>query len=481
MNILKDLQPASVFHFFEEICRIPHTSFHEKALSDYCVAFAKDHGLYWEQDDLGNVLIISKASEGYEDSAPLMIQGHLDMVGDKTLDCPLNLETDGLELEVSGDWISAKGTTLGGDDGIAVAYALAALDDNTLLHPRLEVILTVSEEVGLLGASAIDLSSCQAKRLLNMDSEEEGIFTVGCAGGRRAQCDLPMTRETAAGLQVNFAFAGILGGHSGIEINKGLANANRLAGRFLLSLKNQISFGILSLEGGVKENVIPKDANFSLLIQEQDLDKAVSVLDRFQQQISLEYASADPNIRLTMETGSVITGSVLTETSKERLLTALNLMPNGVQSMNQDLEGLVETSLNLGVVQLTKDNLQLCFSLRSSVTSAKEYLYGTLKQFTEYLGGQISYNGDYPAWPFARESKFRDLCVQCYEEQYGEKPQIVTIHAGLECGIFSEKVPGLECVSIGPNMKDIHTVKERLSISSTERVWKLIKSIISAK
>ncbi len=479
MQVLQNLEPASVFHFFEEICSIPHTSFHEKQLSDYCAAFAKERNLYYEQDELGNVIIIAPATKGYEETAPIILQGHLDMVGDKAPDCDINLETDGLRLGIDGDWIYAEGTTLGGDDGIAVAYALAVLDADDIPHPRLEVVLTVSEEVGLLGAAGIDLSSCQAVRLLNIDSEVEGIFTVGCAGGIRLQCDIPMVRKCASGICLDFKFEGILGGHSGIEINHGLANANTLIGRFLMTLKKACPFGVITMNGGVKENVIPKDGSFSLFVAPEDQAAVEEILDAFNAQLHTEYAVADPDVCLVMACAGMADADALDDISEEKLITALNLMPNGVQTMCMDLPGLVETSLNMGTVSLTEDNLQICFSVRSSVASAKTYLTDKVIQMTEFLGGSVSDSGDYPAWPLARDSKFREQCIEIYKKLYGEAPEVVTIHAGLECGIFSEKIPGLDCISIGPNLKDIHTIKEKASISSIARVWEFIKAVLA--
>lgn len=481
MRVLQNLEPAGVFHFFEEICGIPHVSFNEKQLSDYCVAFAKERGLYYEQDELGNVIIIGEATEGYEDAEPIILQGHLDMVGDKTPDCDIDLEKDGLRLAIDGDWLHADGTTLGGDDGIAVAYGLALLDDKTIPHPRLEVVLTVSEEVGLLGASAIDLSCCKAKRLLNIDSEEEGIFTVGCAGGVRVQCDIPISRTPESGLCLDFQFQGILGGHSGIEINNGLANANALTGRFFMALKKVCDFEVITLTGGVKENVIPKDAGFTLLIKPEDLAVVEKELADFNAEIKSEYAAADPNANLVMANAGMTDAYALDNASMDKLITALNLMPNGVQAMCIDLPGLVETSLNMGVVRLSEDNLQICLSVRSSVASAKAYIVNKLTQFTTFLGGKVSTSGEYPAWPLARESKFREQCIETYKKLYGKDPEVVTIHAGLECGILSEKIPGLDCISIGPDMKDIHTVKERISISSIGRTWDFVKAVLAYK
>lgn len=481
MNVLEHLEPAGVFHYFEEICRIPHTSFHEKQLSDYCVTFAKERGLYCEQDDLGNVIIIKEASTGYENVEPVILQGHLDMVGDKLPDCTIDLEKDGLDLAIDGDWIYAKGTTLGGDDGIAVAYALAILDAEDIAHPRLEVVLTVSEEVGLIGATNIDLSCCKAKRLLNIDSEEEGIFTVGCAGGMRLQADIPVRRVPASGLCFQLQFQGILGGHSGIEIDRGLANANALTGRFLLLLKRSCHYDILALKGGVKENVIPKDAAFSLLIDPADQGTLEAVLADFNAQIASEYAVADPQARLVMTNAGTTDAAVLDHASREMLVTALNLMPTGVQAMSMDLPGLVETSLNMGVISLTEENLQLCFSVRSSVSSAKTAVADKVIQLTEFFGGSVSVSGEYPAWPLARDSRFREQCIEVYEKLFGKAPEVVTIHAGLECGILSEKIPGLDCISVGPDLKEIHTVKERASISSVARVWEFIKAVLAYK
>lgn len=481
MKVLQNLEPVSVFRFFEEICSIPHTSFHEKQLSDYCVNFAKERNLYCEQDELGNVIIIGEATEGYEDVAPIILQGHLDMVGDKAPDSDMDLEKDGLRLGIDGDWIYAEGTTLGGDDGIAVAYGLALLDDPSIPRPRLEVVLTVSEEVGLIGATAIDLSCCKAKRLLNVDSEEEGIFTVGCAGGMRLQTDIPVKREPKSGLCLDFKFQGILGGHSGIEINNGLANANALTGRFFMALKKVCDFEIITLSGGVKENVIPKDAAFSLLVKPEDLAVVEKELADFNAEIKSEYAAADPNATLVMANSGAADAYVLDNESMSKLITALNLMPNGVQAMCIDLPGLVETSLNMGVVSLSENNLQINFSVRSSVSTAKAYIANKVTQLAEFLGGTVSTSGEYPAWPLARESKFREQCIEVYKNLYGEEPQVVTIHAGLECGILSEKIEGLDCISIGPNLKEIHTIKERASISSIARVWEFIKAVLAYK
>ena len=481
MKVLSGYEPASVLGFFEEICNIPHISYHEKQLSDYCVAFAKERNLYYEQDEVGNVIIVGEATQGYEDVEPIIIQGHLDMVGDKVPECDIDMEKESIHIMVDGDNITADGTTLGGDDGIAIAYGLALLDAKDIPHPRLELVLTVCEEVGLEGATAIDLSCCKAKRLLNIDSEEEGVFTAGCAGGMRVDCSIPMDTIEKTGVICGIKTTGFLGGHSGIEINKGRANGNVMLGRFFLFLKEKMAFDILHMEGGVKDNVIPKNASALFLVEEADIEALKTAQKAFNEMLGVEYGVSDPNIKMVLEIKEVEKCEVLTDESREKVITVLNLMPNGVQVMSQDLPNLVETSLNLGVMKVDKEAVNLCFSVRSSVETAKTYLRTKLQQMTEMLGGTICVHGAYPGWPYARESKLRDLCVRVYEKQYGKTPKIEVIHAGLECGILSSKIEGLDCISIGPNMKDVHTPDEVISISSVERVWEFIKAVLSEK
>lgn len=479
MRVLQNLEPASVFGFFEDICNIPHISYHEKELSDYCVAFAKERGLYYEQDEMSNVIIIKEATPGYEDVEPIIIQGHLDMVGDKLPECPIDMEKESIKVMIDGDFLTADGTTLGGDDGIAVAYGLALLDAKDIPHPRLEVVLTVCEEVGLEGATGIDLSCCKAKRLLNIDSESEGVFTAGCAGGMRADCRIPVETVVKTGTVCEIKTTGFLGGHSGIEINRGRANGNVTVGRFFLFLKEKTSFDLVSIVGGVKDNVIPKNVTAKFLAD--DVDAVKAAVAEFNAQLDDEYGVSDPDIELVLDVKEAEECKVFTEASKEKAITALCLMPNGVQTMSADLPGLVETSLNMGVIKIDENEISLCFSVRSSIDSAKEFIGAKLKQLTEALGGTISYHGQYPGWPYARESKLRDLCMRVYKEQYGKEPEIEVIHAGLECGILSSKIEGLDCISTGPNMQDVHTPDEKISISSIARVWEFIKAVLAEK
>ena len=481
MSVLKGYEPESVMRFFEEICGIPHISYHEKELSDYCVAFAKERGLYWEQDELGNVIIIKEATEGYEEVEPIIIQGHLDMVGDKVPECTIDMEKESIRIYVDGDYIKADGTTLGGDDGMAVAYGLALLDATDLCHPRLEVVLTVSEEVGLEGATAIDLSCCKAKRLINIDSEEEGVFTAGCAGGLRADCELPIEREESEGILCEIKTAGFLGGHSGIEIDRGRANGNVLTGRFLLMLQECVEYKLVQMVGGVKDNVIPKNVTATILVKEATVQEVEKAVCKFNQVIVAEYGNFDPDIRFELDIKEKCKVTVLKEEAKAKVLTVLTCMPNGVQMMNPDLPGLVDTSLNMGVVSVEGEKMNATFATRSSHESAKSYMSQRLELLATMLGGKVSFRGMYPGWPYARESRLRELCVRKYEEMYGKEAKVEVIHAGLECGLLSAKIEGLDCISIGPNMYDVHTPDERISISSVARVWEYLKAILAEK
>lgn len=481
MAVLTGLEPACVFHYFEQICAIPHTSYHEKALSDYCVRFAAERGLACRQDAMGNVLIVSPATPGYEQQAPLILQGHLDMVGDKTADCPLDLEKDPIQLVVDGERVRANGTTLGADDGIAVAYALAVLDAKDLPHPHLEVVLTVSEEVGLLGASGMELSDLKGRMLINIDSEEEGVLTAGCAGGCRVDHLLPMVRGQAEGEAVTLRISGLNGGHSGLEIHKGRANAIVLIGRLLELLAEKTEYRIAALSGGVKPNVIPKESEAALLLPEGAQLALEEACAAFAAQMEAEFGTADPGIRLECTHQGKEKASVLDAVSAAKVRQALMLLPNGVQAMSMDVPGLVETSLNLGVLELGEETLTINLSIRSAVPSAKANLTRKVQMLAELLGGSIAVHGDYPAWVWARHSALRDRCVTVYEQQYKEKPQIQTMHAGLECGILSSKLEGLDCISFGPNLSDVHTPNESVEIASVARVWEFLKGILAYK
>lgn len=474
MSVLENLEPKKVFHFFEEIAGIPHGSYHTKEISDYCMQFAKDRGLEAYQDEYNNVIIIKEAAKGYETAEPIIIQGHLDMVCEKESDVEIDFEKEGLSLYVDGDFVKAKGTTLGGDDGIAIAYALAILDTEGIAHPRLECVFTVDEEVGMLGAEKIDLSMLKGHRVLNIDSDVEGSFLTSCAGGVTAECHFPIVFDEAEGYKYRLILNGLQGGHSGAEIDKEHANAIVEMGRILKYIEDRLEMGICSLNGGLKDNAIPRETICEIMVTEDGTEELANIILKLNEILKKEYQASDAGIELKAESLGEASSQVLGYRSQSRILFFLRNMPNGIQNMSMEIDGLPETSLNAGIMKMTEEEFLVSFSIRSSVKSRKEDLMERLFYLAEFLGGTVEFVGNYPAWEYKKDSKVRELVTEVYKDLYGKEPKIEAIHAGLECGILSEKIKDLDCVSFGPDNFDIHTPKERLSISSTKRVWEFI-------
>ncbi len=472
------LQSEKVFYFFTELAKIPHGSRNTKRISDYLVDFAKNHNLEYYQDKSNNVVMIQEASAGYEACAPVIIQGHMDMVCEKESGCSINFETDGLDLYIDGDFLRAKGTTLGGDDGIAVAYALAVLDSPDIVHPRLEVVLTVDEEIGMLGAMDIDLSMLKGHRMLNIDSDIEGHFLTSCAGGATTIASIPVTRQNQTGRGVKLTLTGLLGGHSGSEIDKEHGNALVLMGRVLKYLADRTTIGIVSIHGGLKDNAIPRECTAQLLLPKDkealELAPALQIIAEIEAILQKEYAVSDAGVCIKTEDMGEMSAEILSYVSQTKVLFYLNNVPNGVQHMSCSMPGLVEASCNVGILKLEEDACSVVTSLRSSVSSRKEAMADKLQFLAEFLGGDMERKGDYPAWEYAAESALRDSISAIYQELFGETPVFEAIHAGLECGILSGKIKDLDCISFGPNNYDIHTPKERLSISSAEKIWRLL-------
>ena len=472
---LAGLQPQSVFAYFEKLCSIPHGSGNTKAISDYLVSFAQEKGLRYLQDDWNNVIMFAPGTCGYEDHAPVILQGHMDMVCEKDDDCPLDMERDGLDIGHDAEWIFAKGTTLGGDNGIAVAYGLALLADPTIPHPPLEVIFTVDEETGMYGAAGIDLSMLRGRTLINADSEDEGIFTVSCAGGARGTITLPVSRHAVYGPCIKLTVEGLQGGHSGVEIHKKRANANKIMGILLERVQNLMPLCMTGFSGGAKDNAIPRTCQTTLVAMGMHLERINEITQSLQAEVREQFDEPDAIIR--GDDVDALGGNALSTEDTARVIALLNAVPNGVQAWSQDIEGLVQTSLNLGVAHLD-EALRLTFAVRSSVNREKRELLDQLKTLSEQFGGSYSETGDYPAWEYKKDSHLRDVMVQTYSRMYGKEPEVVAIHAGLECGLLSEKLPGLDCVSIGPDMQDIHTSRERLSIASTQRTWDFLLEVL---
>lgn len=474
---LAGLEPATVFKYFEEICAIPHGSRNTKLISDYLVTFAREQGLRYIQDEANNVILFQEGTCGMEDHPPVILQGHMDMVCEKDADCPIDMAVQGLDITHDGHCVFAKGTTLGGDDGIAIAYALALLEDRTIPHPPLEVIITVDEEIGMLGADVIDLSELKGRTLINLDSEDEGIFTVSCAGGATATISLKGERRAVYGPCIRLSVDGLQGGHSGAEIHKNRANANKIMGEFMSRIQKLMPLCLTSLSGGSKDNAIPRSCSATLVAMGTYLERINGIAEALQAEVREQYD--EPEAVVQAFDVDALGGNGLTTEATAQVIALLCSAPNGVQSMSQDMPGLVQTSLNLGIAKLG-EHFTATFSVRSSVNQEKQALLEQLKTLAGFHDGVYTQMGEYPAWEYRKDSVLRDTMVRIYREMYGSDPQVLAIHAGLECGLLGEKLPGLDCVSIGPQMHDIHTSRERLEIASTERVWKFLLEVLKA-
>ena len=474
---LAGLEPASVFGFFEEICAIPHGSRNTKKISDFLVNFAKEQGLTYIQDEMGNVILFGEGTCGMENHEPVVLQGHMDMVCEKDADVTLDMAVEGLDLTHDGRYIFAKGTTLGGDDGIALAYAMALLSDKSIAHPPLEIIITVDEEIGMLGADAIDVSMLKGRTLINLDSEDEGVFTVACAGGATATISLPVERRAVYGPCIRLSVSGLQGGHSGAEIHKNRANANKLMGEFMARIQKLMPLRLTSLAGGTKDNAIPRSCQATLVAMGIHLERINDIAQEFQAEVREQYD--EPEALIQAFDVDALGGNSLTDESTAKVIGLLCAAPNGVQAWSQDMEGLVQTSLNLGVLKLG-ERLTATFSVRSSVNAEKESLLEKLRELTAFYEGAYSQMGEYPAWEYKKDSHLREVMVQVYKEMFGKEPKVLAIHAGLECGLLAEKMPGLDCVSIGPQMHDIHTSREKLDIASTARTWRFLLEVLKA-
>ena len=474
---LAGIEPQEVFACFEKLCAIPHGSRNTKAISDYLVAFAREQGIRCIQDNLNNVILFGEGTCGMENHAPVILQGHMDMVCEKDPGCSLDMAAEGLDVTHDDTCVYAKGTTLGGDDGIAVAYAMALLMDKTIPHPPLEVIITVDEEIGMLGAAGIDLSMLRGRRMINLDSEEEGIFTVSCAGGATAVLSLPNNRHAVYGPCIRLAVDGLQGGHSGAEIHKNRANANKVMGEFLGRIQKLMPLCLTSFSGGSKDNAIPRSCQATAVAMGIHLERINEVAAALQAEIREKYDEPDATVQAFDV--DALGGNGLSTEDTAKVVALLCAAPNGVQAYSADIPGLVQTSLNLGIAKLG-ERFTATFSVRSSVNQEKQALLDKLRDLVGFYGGSYSQMGEYPAWEYRKDSALRDTMVRIYRQMFGKEPEVLAIHAGLECGLLGQKIPGLDCVSIGPQMHDIHTSREKLEIASTERIWRFLLEVLKA-
>lgn len=479
-ELFEGLEPGKVMAFFYDISQIPRGSGHELKISNYLVNFAKERGLECHQDRLNNVWIRKEAHESKKDRPAVILQGHMDMVWEKNNDTVFDFIKQPLDLYVEDDYIKARGTTLGADNGIAVAMIMAVLDDETLELPCIEGVFTVDEERGLTGALGFDASDLKGQILINLDSEDDDEILTSCAGGVRLNYHLPVRpdRKKREGRFCRVSVKGLLGGHSGMDINKGRANANHLLGRLLYSIHEEMDMAIVSVEGGSKDNAIPREAQAVLLVEKAEMENLELTIKAFDRYMSNEYAICDPQIDFGLEWLLEEKFDILDQESTDGIIGLLLTIPNGVVSMSEDLEGMPVSSQNLGVVTFQNGEVQFSVAARSSSISKKEELVAMNMTLGKRFGASMEQTGDYPGWSYAKESPLRELAISVYENRFGEKPKTVAIHAGVECGIFGDKMPGLDMISIGPNIYDVHSPRERLSISSTNKLWEFLMDLL---
>ncbi len=475
---LESYDYKKVLYYFEQLTKIPHGSGNVQAISDYLVGFAKEQGVRYVQDEALNVVMFKEASPGYENAPVVMIQGHMDMVCEKNADSSHDFEKDALELRMVGENLMANGTTLGGDDGVAVAYAMALIADKEAKHPALELVITTEEETGMDGAKALDMSGLKASYLINVDSEDEGVVLCSCAGGMRQTCTLPLRRMEAEGVAYKIALTGLYGGHSGAEIDKNRVNSVYAMTRLLFEAREQAEFLLLDFYGGLKDNAIPREAFATVLVAEEDTALFVKTVEELAQKYKTELAAIEPGLTIEVTAGKHAEYEVLDPVSFEKVLFFLMQAPNGIQRMSGDIEGLVESSLNLGIFEVKEEEAEFNFALRSSSKTYKYFMRDKVEYLISFLGGESTTYSEYPAWEYRRESKLREIFREVFVELYQKEPKMQAIHAGLECGLIAEKMPELDMISIGPDMKDIHTPMEALNVPSTIRVYRFLETLL---
>lgn len=476
MAVLENLEPKQVFKFFEDMTKIPHGSGNEKSISDFLVNFAKERNLEVIQDKELNVIIKKNASAGYENLSPVIIQGHMDMVCEKNKDIKHDFEKDALELKIIEDYIYANGTTLGADNAVAIAFGLALLDSNDIQYPALELLVTTGEETGMYGAIALDPKNLDGKILLNIDAEEEGVFFVSCAGGATNYIHINNQWEDTKNPALKLEIKGLKGGHSGMEIIKQRGNANKLMGRLLNTIIKETEFNIVHISGGAKHNAISRESEVILTTNSTNIEKIRAIANNTINIFKEEFRVQDPDINL--EITEVKAEKQLTKEITNKIVYFLNLIPNGVQTMSKNIEGLVESSLNLGVIEFNEQKVSFISAVRSSVKSLKTEILDRIELLSQLIGTYVTNDSYYPEWQYEPNSKLRDLCVKTYIEIKGHEPKIDAIHAGLECGLFKEKMHDVDMISFGPNLYDVHTPEEHISITSVQNTWEFIKKLL---
>ena len=476
--ITKGYSPAKALAYFEELCKIPHGSGNEEAVACYIENFAKERGLFVIRDKNNNVFIRKEATKGYESAPAYLLQGHTDMVCAKVTESAHDFERDALDLYMEDGWLRARGTTLGGDDGIAVAFMLALLDGEIEEHPTLECLFTVEEETGLGGAESFDYSVVTAKRMINLDSESENEVCAGCAGGVRSKIDFAPTLEKSNGDVVTLSIDGLFGGHSGVEINCGRANAIIMTVDILCEIAKEQEIALISIVGGEKDNAIPRMCEAKFVVE--DASNALKTIEKLDEKIREGLCEADKGLKMSVCVENDV-DDVNTLAESKALLSMLSEIKIGVLAMSAHLEGLVEFSRNLGVIEINENGAYITYSSRSSKEEQIDLSIAEIDAHVEKLCANVRHTGRYPGWDFLPESELRDTYVRIFKELMGKDVETVVIHAGLECGIIKSRIPDMDIISVGPNMRNIHTPDEALQLDSCARLFTVLKAVLSDK
>lgn len=480
MKVLQNLEPKLVFDFFEKISDIPRGSGNERAISDYLLKFGKELGLETIQDEALNIIIKKPASKGYENAPTVIIQGHMDMVCEKNNGTDHDFEKDPLKLRIVDDYIYATDTTLGADNGIAVAYGMALLADNNIPHPALEILITTDEETGMSGAMAICKDNLDGKLLINLDNEEEGELLVSCAGGVRTNSAVKIEWQDKTNKNdVAINISGLKGGHSGMDIIKERGNSNKILGRILKALSEEVEFNIVKINGGSKNNAIPREAEAIISVDASNVNKVTTIVNDLTAVFTNELKSQDPELKISVNKSTVNETKEFNKATTEKVINLLYLYPNGVNTRSTEIDGLVESSTNLGVLSTGEDYVEFDSAVRSSVPSLKKEIESRIKTITEILGAEFSSKSDYPGWEYDPNSKMREICQKVYKDMTGKEAKIVAIHAGVECGLFNEKLGNLDMISFGPNLYDVHTPQEHMSITSVKNTWDYLLKVLA--
>ena len=476
--ITQGYEPSRALAFFEKLCSIPHGSGNEEAVARYIEEFARERGLFCIRDAKNNVFIRKEATQGYENTPAYLLQGHTDMVCAKVSDSAHDFERDGLDLYMEDGWLRARGTTLGGDDGIAVAFMLAILDGELEAHPTIECLFTVEEETGLGGAESFDYSVVTAKKMINLDSESEGEVCAGCAGGVRSKIDFTPTRELSSGDVITLSIDGLFGGHSGVEINCGRANAIIMASNILSEIAKEQEIALASFVGGEKDNAIPRMCKASFVVENSAA--AIEIIEKLDEKIRETLCDADAGLKMSVSVENDVE-NVETLAESGKLLNMLASLKVGVLEMSAHLEGLVEFSRNLGVIEINTEHAYITYSSRSSKEEQIDLSISQVNEQVELLGANVKHTGRYPGWDFLPESELRDAYIKKFKELMGKDVETVVIHAGLECGIIKSRIPDMDIISVGPNMINIHTPDEALHLDSCARLFTVLKAVLTDK